>query len=98
MSDANPNSINAISSSSSSGVTQAAAVTTDATTAAGAASSNRDPNQVKMSDTISNLAQLREKAPTVYDRMMMGIATNICNQMKRQQERLKQTIRQGNPR
>jgi hypothetical protein len=83
----------AASAESSSTVAEAQAVSTDAVTQAGAAQSNHD--QASMSDTINSLSELKEKAPEVYNQMMLGIATNICSNMQHQQERLKQAIRQG---
>lgn len=86
-------SVAAVSASTSSNVAGTNAVTTDATTQAGAATSN--PSQMKMSDTVSSLEDFKKKAPDVYKQMMLGIATTICNQMQRNQARLKQAIRDG---
>lgn len=82
-----------ISSVQSSSVVQSNAVTVDPTAQAGAVISNK--SQATMSDTISSLSQLREKAPEVYKQMMMGIATNICNDMQHAQERLKRIMRES---
>lgn len=38
---------------------------------------------------INSLADLREKAPKVYNAMMQGIAMNVTNDMKHHQEELK---------
>lgn len=64
----------------------------DPTTAGAAASSN--PATFKDSK-INSLEDLRTKAPQVYHQMELGLATSICSQMKRSQERLKKAWRQG---
>lgn len=46
--------------------------------------------------TISSLAELKKKAPKVYEAMMQGIAMNMVNKMRRDQEHLKQIMREGN--
>lgn len=77
----------------SSSVASSSAIANDPTTQAGAASSNSE--MVKMTDKISNMDDLRKKAPKVYQQMLLGIATNICSEMNRQQERLKRIMREG---
>lgn len=47
------------------------------------------------STTIASLADLKKKAPAVYNQMMVGIGLEICNEMKAHQDRLKQLMRQG---
>lgn len=48
------------------------------------------------SDTkIKNLEELRKKAPNVYNKMLEGIAMNICNDMKHHQERLEEMNRKA---
>lgn len=42
-----------------------------------------------MSDSVSSMAELKEKAPEIYKAMMQGIAMNICFAIERQQSRLK---------
>lgn len=44
---------------------------------------------------ISNMNDLKEKAPEVYKMMMEGIAQNIISKMNEQQERLKKMMREG---
>ncbi|MCE5318939.1 MAG: hypothetical protein LLG04_16445 [Parachlamydia sp.] len=69
---------------------------TDATTAAAAISTNT-PNEIakQSSNTkISSLADLKRKAPKVYNFMMLSIAQNICIQMQRDQDRLKDMWRE----
>ncbi len=45
--------------------------------------------------TASNMTQLKERAPQVYNAMMMGVAQNICNEMQQHQDRLKELMREG---
>ena len=71
-----------------------AAVTTDAVTAGGAATSNAPA--ISSSSTISSIADLKRKAPALYKQMMLGIATSMCNEFRRDQERLKKIMREGN--
>ena len=48
------------------------------------------------STTVNSIKELREKAPEVYQKMLEGIAMNICGKMKDHQDRLKQMMREGN--
>lgn len=57
--------------------------------------SQQSANTVNSATRVNNMSDLKEKAPQVYDAMMLGIATNIINQSKRATERLKQIIREG---
>lgn len=41
---------------------------------------------------VSSLNELKEKAPEVYRAMVEGIATTICEEMKRNQEHLKKIM------
>ena len=50
---------------------------------------------VTSSTTVNSLEELKKKAPEVYDQMVLGIATNLCNEFKAQQERLKKIMREG---
>lgn len=59
------------------------------------AASQADPSTLSMSTSVSSLADLKKKAPQVYNMMMEGIALNICNDMQHHQDRLKQMMRQG---
>jgi hypothetical protein len=47
------------------------------------------------SGKVRNLEELKKEAPEIYQMMLRGIATNICNEMKAQQERLKKIIREA---
>lgn len=70
---------------------------TDATTAAAAISTNT-PNEIAKENSnkakIGSLADLKHKAPKVYNFMMLSIAQNICIQMQHNQERLKRMWRE----
>ncbi len=50
------------------------------------------------SSEVKSLEEFKKRAPEVYDKMMMGIATEICNKMKASQERLKQMWRDASDR
>jgi hypothetical protein len=50
---------------------------------------------VSGSTIINNLADLKEKAPEMYQKMLEGIAQTICRQIKRQDDRLRQKMREG---
>lgn len=43
----------------------------------------------------SSLNELKEKAPEVWNMMMMMVAQSICSQMKSQSDNLKKIIREG---
>lgn len=47
------------------------------------------------STKIDNMADLRKKAPKVWRAMLMGIAQNICAEMREHADRLKKMIRDG---
>ena len=82
MSDANP-----VSSVSQTTSTAQDTSTTTSTTAA--------PGTFNASSTVSNMGELQAKAPELYKAMMMGVATNICNEMKDHQEKLKEMMREA---
>lgn len=44
---------------------------------------------------VASLEDLKNKAPKLYDQMLMGIATSIMWQMKRKSDHLKEMIREG---
>lgn len=75
-----------VSSVTSSGST-APATETSGTTAA--------PSQVNGSTKVSSVTDLKEKAPKVYDAMLMSIAQFITNEMYHHQEELKKLMREG---
>lgn len=74
-------------------------VSSAAQTSANAASeSSNKPSssdKVKMSDKITTLEDLRKKAPEVYQKMLEGIAQDMCAKMRDDAERFKQLMREG---
>lgn len=88
-----PNSVNPVSNSSGN-----SPIVTDANTQIVGANSTSKHNSSTMSSNTSignNLASLKEKAPKVYDAMMQGIAMNICQKMKRDQDKIKEINRKA---
>jgi hypothetical protein len=68
------------------------------TEAASAQSSGTSTSAGTSLDTaakVSSMADLKTKAPEVYNGMLMGIATTMIQHMQRQQEHLKQMMREG---
>lgn len=65
-------------------------VSTGATSSSSSHSSSSSSKGVTASTTVATMQQLKEKAPKVYKAMMLGIATNICNGMKKSQDRIHQ--------
>lgn len=53
------------------------------------------PATFNAATSISSMADLKEKAPDVYNAMMQGIAMTICNEMKHHQDKLKEMQRQA---
>lgn len=47
------------------------------------------------STRFNSLEDLKEKAPQVYNAMMLGIAQNICKDMQEAQQRLKTMMRES---
>lgn len=82
MSDVDP-----VSSASSSTATEGA--TSTSTSPTGTA------GEFNASTQIGSMSDLKDKAPELYKAMMQGLATNICNDMKDHQERLKEMQRQA---
>ena len=68
----------------------------NAITAGAVAQSNSNSAGVTSSTTVNSIKELKEKAPEVYQKMMEGIAQNICGKMKDHQDRLKQMMRDAN--
>lgn len=64
--------------------------TTNPTTASAAASTNVDGFT-----SINSMEDLKKKSPELYRMMMEGIAMNICRKMQRNQEHLKQIMREA---
>lgn len=88
MSQGNP--ISGTESVSSTQTTPSAStLSTDPVTQAGAAQSGGKTGTVDSKTKISSMAELRTKAPEVWQKMLEGIAMNICNEMRRHQEEIK---------
>ncbi|CAF23077.1 hypothetical protein [Candidatus Protochlamydia amoebophila] len=62
------------------------------------AATNSPNGTLKSSSEVKSLAAFKEMAPEVYDKMMLSIATEICNKMKAHQEKLKQMWREATER
>lgn len=69
----------------------------DPTTAAAAVGSNKPASQ-GFDGKISSLADLKKKAPKVYNMMMQSIGMGICREMEHHQARLKKLMREGSSR
>lgn len=50
---------------------------------------------VNASTPIGSMADLKMKAPELFDAMMRGLAETIVNEMREHQERLKKMMREG---
>lgn len=64
--------------------------TTNPTTTSASASTN-----LNGSTAFNTLEDLKKKSPELYRMMMEGIAMNICRKMQRNQEHLKQIMREA---
>ncbi len=82
MSDANP--VTAVSDSQP---TESTTTTTGAPTG--------KAGEFNASTQVASMAELQTKAPELYRAMMQGLATNICNDMKDHQDRLKEMQREA---
>lgn len=51
-------------------------------------------SEVNSSTTITSLEELKSKAPEVWQKMLEGIGMNICNEMRRHEDRIKELRRQ----
>jgi hypothetical protein len=81
------------SSAPVSAATEAAPASSNAAT--GGAQTSAQSSTPTSFTGIRSLSDLREQSPALYNMMMQGIAMNICNEMQKQQARLKQMMRQG---
>ena len=70
-----------------------ASVSTDAVTQAGAAQSNGG-GKADSNTKISSLADLKSKAPEVWQKMLEGIGMKICNEMRHHDDRIKKLRRE----
>lgn len=64
-------------------------------TTAGAIASSQNSGQADSNTKIGTMEDLKKKAPELYQKMLEGIAMQICNSMKDHQTRLKKMIREG---
>lgn len=65
---------------------------TEGAAPAASSSSPSGSSQVDITTRIGSMADLKEKAPKVYNAMLEGIAMQIVNQMSDAQARLKQMM------
>lgn len=87
---------NPISPVSSGNATNAPQAPTSANpTTAGHVASVNAPAEYTNATLISNMADVKEKAPKVYKAMMQGIAQSIIGKMRAANERLKKIQREG---
>ncbi len=84
------------SSVQSSQISSTTAAAAEEQTSVAANGGSPNGGNVSMDTSISSVGDLREKAPKVYDAMLIGIATTICNRSKRHQDRIKKIMREGN--
>lgn len=88
-----------INSSESTGSTsQVQPSSQNAATAEASASANGTKKDFDMNTKVNSTADLKEKAPEVWDKMMEGIAQNIISDMRKRQERLKKMMREAQQR
>lgn len=64
-------------------------------TSTAAAASAASSSGYTASTHISSLEDLKKKAPEVYNQTLKSIGMKVCNDMKRHQDQLKETIRRG---
>ena len=88
-----------LGASASSATTAAATATADpgkaaAATGAGAPAAGAS-GDVSSLTNIGSMEELKKKAPEVFNMMMQGIATNIVNEMRIRDERLKKIWREN---
>ena len=82
-------------SSETTSTTQVQPTSQNAATAEASATANANKKDFDMDTKISDTADLKNKAPEVWDKMMQGIAQNIIKDMRQRQERLKKMMREG---
>jgi hypothetical protein len=70
-------------------------VSKDGVTQAGAVQSNAG-EKATSSTKIRTLADLKSKAPEIWQKMLESLGMKICNEMRQHQERLKKLMREGN--
>lgn len=62
---------------------------------AGAVAQSNASAETTGSTRIGSMDELRRKAPKVYQKMLEGIAMNICREMEHHQDRLKKLMREA---
>lgn len=67
----------------------------EASSATESAQKTQPSKNVTANTTVSSVADLKKKAPEVYNAMLQGIAIHICQEMQHHQSRLKQLMREG---
>ncbi|MFQ5728769.1 MAG: hypothetical protein ACE5GN_00210 [Waddliaceae bacterium] len=67
----------------------------DPTTAGEVARANKNRKDFSLDTEIGSLNDLKDKAPEVYDKMMIGIAYSIVRRMRQHAEKLKKMMREG---
>lgn len=70
-------------------------VASTSTTTAATAPTGAATGQFSAATPVANMGELKDKAPEVYKAMLEGIATNICNEMKHHQDKLKEMQREA---
>lgn len=91
MSDSTGSVHHAHSSGTASAAATGAAAKAQAVHAAGGGGGGNPDSKTK----ISSVADLKKKAPKVWNAMLLTIAQTMCNQMHHSSERLKQIIKDG---
>lgn len=97
MADIIPNA-NVSNTESTTSTTQVQPSSQNAATAEASATANANKKDFDMNTKVSSAADLKEKAPEVWDKMMEGIAQNIISDMRKRQERLKKMMRESRQR
>ena len=58
-------------------------------------SPTQEAHKINSKSSFRTMEELRQKSPKLYQVMMEGVAMQIVNSMKRQQDHLKQIMRDG---
>lgn len=73
----------------------AAPSSANAVTAGAVASANAPAGEITGNTKIDSLADLKKKAPKLYNKMLEGIGMQICGEMREHQDRLKRLMREA---
>lgn len=76
-------------------VTQAQPSSQNAATAEASATANASKKDFDMDTQVSSAAELKEKAPEVWNKMMEGIAMHIISDMRKREARLRELQRES---